>query len=115
MPLQTLPGVDGRPAPDMFLVSGSGFSQARLTAIVGTELPAASVTFRAGVLGVFIAACFGLLNLIFGLALGARDRELTLARLTVMGYDRPRSLVMLQELPAVVVAAAAAAACALAP
>jgi putative ABC transport system permease protein len=132
MPLQTLPGVDGRPAPDMILVSGSGFSQARLTAIVGTELPAASVTFRAAVLaglvnsplpsvavhlmllGVFIAACFGLLNLIFGLALGARDRELTLARLTVMGYDRPRSLVMLQELPAVVVAAAAAAAGALA-
>jgi putative ABC transport system permease protein len=132
MPLQTLPGADGRPAPGTILVSGSGLSQARLAAVVSTELPAASVTFRAAVLaglvssplpsvavhlmllGVFAAACFGLLNLVFGLALGARDRELTLARLTVMGYDRPRSLVMLQELPAVVVAAAAAAACALA-
>ena len=132
MPLQTLPGADGRPAPGMILVSGPDLSQARLTAVVGTELPSASITFRAAVLaglvssplpavavhlmllGVLTAACFGLLNLIFGLALGARDRELTLARLTVMGYDRPRSLVMLQELPAVVVAAAAAAGCALA-
>ncbi|MGH3224898.1 MAG: hypothetical protein ACRDPY_40505, partial [Streptosporangiaceae bacterium] len=117
MPLQTLPGAAGRPALGTILVSGSGLSQARLTAVVSTELPAAGITFRAAVLagltssplasvavhlmllGVYAAACFGLLNLIFDLALGARDRDLTLARLTIMGYDRPKSLVMLQELP----------------
>jgi len=132
MPLQTLPGADGRPAPGMILISGSGISQAKLANLVSTELPAASLTFRAVVLaglldsplpsvavhlmllGVFAAAGFGLINLIFGLALGDRDRKLTLARLRVMGHEQPRSLIMLQELPAVLAAVIAAAACALA-
>jgi hypothetical protein len=131
MPLQTLPGADGSPAANMILISGSGISQAKLAAVVSTELPAASLTFRAAVLaglvksplpsvavhlmlfGGFAAAGFGLLNLIFGLALGARDREMTLARLRVMGHQQTRSLIMLQELPAVLAAIAAAAACAL--
>jgi putative ABC transport system permease protein len=131
MPLQTLPGADGGPAANMILISGSGISQAKLAAVVSTELPAASLTFRAAVLaglvksplpsvavhlmlfGGFAAAGFGLLNLIFGLALGARDREMTLARLRVMGHQQTRSLIMLQELPAVLAATAAAAACAL--
>jgi putative ABC transport system permease protein len=132
MPLQTLPGADGHPAPDTILISGSGISQGKLAAIVSTDLPAANLTFRAAVLaglvtsplplvavhlmllGAFAAAGFGLLNLIFGLALGARDRELTLARLKVMGHEQARSLIMLQELPAVLAAVVAAAACALA-
>jgi len=132
MPLQTLPGADGRPTPDTILISGSGISQGKLAATVSTELPAASLTYRAAVLaglvtsplplvavhlmllGAFAAAGFGLLNLIFGLALGARDRELTLARLKVMGHEQASSLIMLQELPAVLAAVAAAAACALA-
>jgi putative ABC transport system permease protein len=132
MSLRTLPGANGRPAPDMILISGSGINQAKLSAIVSTELPAASLTFRAAVLsglvssplplvavhlmllGVFAACGFGVVNLIFGLALGARDRELTLARLKVMGHKRGRSLILLQELPAVLAAAVAALACALA-
>ena len=52
--------------------------------------------------------------MIFGLALGARDRDLTLARLAVMGYDRDTRLVMLMALPATLAAFAAAAGCALA-
>jgi putative ABC transport system permease protein len=132
MPLQTLPGADGHPAPDTILISGSGISRGKLAAIVSTELPAAGLTYRAAVLaglvtsplrlvavhlmllGAFAAAGFGLLNLIFGLALGARDRELTLARLKVMGHEQARSLIMLQELPAVLAAVVAAGACALA-
>jgi hypothetical protein len=131
MPLRTLPGADGRPAPGMVLISGSGINQAKLGAVVSTELPAASLTFRAAVLaglvksplplvagrlmlyGGFAAAGFGLVNLIFGLALGARDREVTLARLKVMGHEQTRSLIMLQELPAVLAAIVAAAVCAL--
>ena len=132
MPLQSLPGANGSPAANMILISGSDISQAKLAAVVGTELPAASLTFRAAVLaglvksplpsvavhlmlfGGFAAAGFGLLNLVFGLALGARDREMTLARLRVMGHQQTRSLIMLQELPAVLAAIVAAAACALA-
>ncbi len=132
MPLQTLPGAGGRPAPGLILISGAGINQAKLAAVVNAELPAASLTFRATVLaglvasplpsvavhlmllGVFVAAAFGLLNLIFGLALGARDRELTMARLKVMGHQQPKSLIMLQEVPAVLAAVIAAAACALA-
>jgi hypothetical protein len=47
-------------------------------------------------------------------ALGTSDRALTLARLTVMGHERATRLVLLEALPAVVVAVAAGAACALA-
>jgi putative ABC transport system permease protein len=131
MPLRTLPGANGRPAANTVLISGSDINQAKLTAVVNRQLPAASLTFRSVVLaglvksplpsaavhlmllGVFAAAGFGLLNLIFGLALGARDRELALARLEVMGHRRPRSLILLQELPAVLAATIAAAVCAL--
>ena len=49
-----------------------------------------------------------------GVALGSSDRALTLARLTVMGHERVTRLVLLEALPAVVVAVAAGAACALA-
>ena len=45
---------------------------------------------------------------------GSRDRELTLARLSVMGYEGDTSLVLLMALPAVLAAFAAAAGCALA-
>ena len=60
------------------------------------------------------AAGFGLFILMLGVALGASDRALTLARLTVMGHERATGLVLLEALPAVVVAVAAGAACALA-
>jgi putative ABC transport system permease protein len=51
---------------------------------------------------------------VFGLALGAGDRKLTLARLSVMGYERDTWLALLMALPAVLAAFAAAAGCALA-
>ena len=53
------------------------------------------------------AAGFGLFILMLGVALGASDRALTLARLTVMGHERATGLVLLEALPAVVVAVAA--------
>jgi hypothetical protein len=46
-------------------------------------------------------------------ALGASEQALTLARLAVMGHERATRLVLLEALPAVVVAVAAGAACAL--
>ena len=132
MPLRTLPGALGRPAPNLVLVTGADINQAKLSRLVSTALPAASLTFRADVfsalgsvpmqhaaallmtLVVFAAAGLALLNLVFGLALSARDRELMLARLSVMGYERDTRLVLLMTLPAVLVAFAAAAGCALA-
>src|SRR4029077_14479808 len=65
-------------------------------------------------LAIATAAGFGLFILMLGVALGTADRALTLARLTVMGHERATRLVMLEALPAVVVAVAAGAACALA-
>ena len=50
--------------------------------------------------------------MILGLALGSAERGLTLARLTVMGHERPAGLVMAEAMPAVVAAMAAGAACA---
>jgi len=95
-------------------------------------LPGASTTFRSVALAalagsplqhgadlilpltIATAAGFGLFILMLGVALGTSDRALTLARLTVMGHDRATQLVLLEALPAVVVAVAAGAACALA-
>src|ERR1700728_3559514 len=59
------------------------------------------------------AAGFGLFILMLGVALGASDRALTLARLIVMGHERATGLVLLEALPAGVVAVAAAAGVAL--
>jgi putative ABC transport system permease protein len=132
MPLRTLPGVLGQPTPNLVLVTGSGMDRAKLSRVIGKALPAATLTFRADVLNGLgsaplqhaaallmtltagAAAGLALLNLVFGLALGARDRELTLARLSVMGYARSARLVLLMALPAVLAAVVAAAGCALA-
>jgi putative ABC transport system permease protein len=131
MPLRTLPGVLGRPAPNLILITGPDIDRVRLSRLVSRALPAATLAFRADVLNslgsaplqhaaallmtltAVAAAGLALLNLVFGLALGARDRELTLARLTVMGYARGARLVLLMTLPAVLAAFAAAAGCAL--
>jgi putative ABC transport system permease protein len=132
MPLRTLPGVLGQPTPNLVLVTGSGMDRAKLSRVIGKALPAATLVFRADVLNGLgsaplqhaaallmtltagAAAGLALLNLVFGLALGARDRELTLARLSVMGYARSARLVLLMALPAVLAAVVAAAGCALA-
>jgi putative ABC transport system permease protein len=132
MPLRTLPGALGRPAPNLGLVTGAHIDRAALSRVVSKDLPPATLSFRSDVLRglgsaplqhaaallmtltAVTGAGLALLNLIFGLALGARDRELTLARLTVMGYDRDTRLVLLMALPAVLAAFAAALGCALA-
>jgi putative ABC transport system permease protein len=131
MPLRTLPGVLGQPVPNLVLVTGPDLDRSKLSRLIGTALPAATLTFRADILNglgsaplqhaaallmtltAAAAAGLALLNLVFGLALGARDRELTLARLSVMGYARSAGLVLLMALPAVLAAFAAAAVCAL--
>ena len=132
MPMRTLPGVLGRPTPNLALITGTDIDRSKLSGLIGTALPPATITFRTDVLNglgsaplqhaaallmtltAVLAAGLALLNLVFGLALGARDRELTLARLSVMGYEGDTSLVLLMALPAVLAAFAAAAVCALA-
>ena len=129
---RTLPGVLGQPKPNLALITGTGIDRAKLSQLVTKALPPATLSFRTDVLDALgsaplehaaallmtltaiIAAGLALLNLIFGFALGARDRELTLARLSVMGYERDTRLVLLMALPAVLAAFAAAAGCALA-
>jgi putative ABC transport system permease protein len=131
MELQTLPGLYGQPQPNRVLVAGSGIDDAQLTAVAGKVIPGNITTFRSTVLAgltssplqhgaaVIIAAtiaataAFGLFIVILGLALGSYERELTLARLTVMGHERATGLVMAEALPAVAAAIIAGAACAL--
>jgi putative ABC transport system permease protein len=132
MPIQRLPGPQGIPVVNRILITGGGISTAAMSAVVGRQLPGASTAFRsvglaalagsplqrgAGLilpLAIATAAGFGLFILMLGVALGTADRALTLARLTVMGHERATGLVLLEALPAVVVAVAAGAACALA-
>jgi putative ABC transport system permease protein len=132
MPMRTLPGVLGRPVPNLALITGPDIDHAKLAKLVSEILPPATLSYRTDVLNglgsaplqraaallmtltAVIAAGLALLSVAFGLTLGARDRELTLARLAVMGYDRDTRLVLLMALPAVLAAFAAAAGCALA-
>jgi hypothetical protein len=65
-------------------------------------------------LTILTAAALGLGTLVIGLALGSAERELTLARLTTMGHEKPLRLLVAETLPAVLAAAVAGLACALA-
>ncbi|MGD0067108.1 MAG: FtsX-like permease family protein [Streptosporangiaceae bacterium] len=112
MPLETLPGPSGQPAPDMILVTGSSIDDARLTAVASKVIPGNDTVFRTEVLAslassplqhgaalvvvltIATAAGFGLFIVILGLAIGSAERELTVARLTVMGYERPVKLAL---------------------
>ena len=132
MPLRTLPGVLGQPTPNLALITGPDIDRAKLSRLVSSALPPATLAFRTDVLNglgsaplehaaallmtltALIAGGLALVNLVFGFTLGARDRALTLARLNVMGYERDTTLVLLTALPAVLAAFAAAAGCALA-
>jgi hypothetical protein len=132
MPIRRLPGPRGVPAVNKILITGSGISTAAMSAVIARQLPGASTTFRSVALAtlagsplqhgadlilpltIATAAGFGLFILMLGVALGTSDRALTLARLTVMGHERPTRLVLLETLPAVVLAVAAAVACTLA-
>jgi putative ABC transport system permease protein len=131
--IQRLPGPLGVPAVNRLWITGSGISTAAMSAVVARQLPGTSTTFRSVALAaltgsplqhgaglilpltIATAAGFGLFILMLGMALGAADRALTLARLTVMGHEQATRLVLLEALPAVVVAAGAACALALPP
>jgi putative ABC transport system permease protein len=130
MPQQGLTGLGGRTGDNMVLVTGSSINDARLSAVVATQMPGALIRFRSAVLSglvnsplqhgavvvvtltVAAATGFGLFILVFGLALGSADRELTLARLTVMGHERPTGFVLAEVMPAVLAAVVAGAVCA---
>jgi len=132
MPLETLPGPGGQPAPNMVLVTGSSIDDNQLTAVADKVIPGNITTFRSAVLAsldssplqhgatlivaltIATAAAFGLFIVILGLALGSAERELTLARLTVMGHDRPTGLALAETMPAVLAAVVAGAVCAVA-
>jgi len=130
MPQLTLPGPAGQPAPNLVLVSGSAIDDSQLTALVNRIIPGSTITYRSAVLNSLTnsplphgaalivaftlaeAAVLGLLTVILGLTLGSAERELTLARLTVMGHERETSLVMAEAMPAVLTAVVAGAVCA---
>ena len=130
MASQTLPGPAGQPAPSMVLVSGSSIDRAQLTVVADRVIPGNYTTYRTAVLaslassplqhgaGLIIvltiatAAAFGLFIVILGLALGSAERELTLARLTVMGHERPTGLLLTEAMPAVLAGVVAGAVCA---
>ena len=124
-----------QPAPvNEMLLAGGSIDRARLTAVVRRTLPNGVVSFRSDVLtalsggplqhGAFtlfslalvVAAILGLAVMLLELALGAAERDATLARLAVMGLGEGQRawVVALEVLPAVIAAAVAAWACALA-
>jgi putative ABC transport system permease protein len=132
MPLETLPGPSGAPVPNMILVTGSSIDDRQLTAVASKVIPGNLTTFRTAVLAslassplqhgavlivaltIATAAAFGLFIVILGLALGSAERELTQARLTVMGHERPVELALAETMPAVLAAIIAGAVCAVA-
>ncbi|HUD35973.1 MAG TPA: hypothetical protein VMR14_03685 [Streptosporangiaceae bacterium] len=122
----------GSLVPNQVLVTGP-VQAARLGAVVARQLPGATtITYRSAVLAALTgatlprgayttfaeaavaAAGFGAIILLIMLALGARPRELTLARLFTMGLSRwqARALVVAEALPAIAAAAIGGAVCA---
>ncbi len=121
-------------AVNEMLLTGSGIDRARLTTVVRQRyLRRRTVTFRSDVLAglsgaplqhgavavitlsVVVAAVLGLVIMLLELALGAAERDATLARLATMGLGEGQRarVVALELLPAVIAAAVAAWACAL--
>jgi hypothetical protein len=114
--------------PNLMLLNGPQIDTAKLRALVKKMLPEATTTVRSELLrqltgaavqrGAFllfalalgVAAGLGLAVMLLQLALGAADREATLARLATMGFagGRRARLVVLEVLPAVIAAAVAA-------
>jgi putative ABC transport system permease protein len=135
MPLSALRSSATPPAPiptNELLLTGSGIDRARLATVVREMIPGGVTTFRSDTLnslstaplqhGTFllfelalvVAAALGLAVMLLELALGAAEREATLARLATMGLAEGQRVrvVALEVLPAVVAAAVAALACA---
>ena len=125
------------PAPLGFnelLLAGAGIDKARLTTVVRDMIPGGGVTFRSDILnslttaplqhGTFVlfalalavTAGLGIAVMLLELALGAAEREATLARLAVMGLGEGQRarVVVLEVLPVVVAAGIAGWACAVA-
>jgi putative ABC transport system permease protein len=137
MPLAAIKSASTSPAPvpvNEMLLTGGSIDRARLTAVLRHMLPDGVATFRSDVLSaltsgplqhgaftlfslaVVAAAILGLAVMLLELALGAAEREATLARLATMGLGEGQRawVVALEVLPAVIAAAVAAWACALA-
>jgi hypothetical protein len=133
MPLQTLPGSNGgAPSPNELLVTGPAIDHARLAAVASRVVLGSSISYRSTALAALAAsplqhgagliitltiatsAGLGLFIVILGLALGAAERRLTLARLTVMGHQRPAGLVVTEVMPGVLAAVVAGIVCAVA-
>jgi len=133
MPVTAIHGFTGPLPLNELLITGTSIDMARLSAVVRTMLPGAATTLRSDILkaladaplqhGTFalfelsiaVAAALGLAVMLLELALGAAERETTLARLAAMGLGEGQRarVVTLEVLPAVIAAAVAAAACAL--
>jgi len=131
MPYSAATG-NARQPPTLMLVNGSGLDEHKLSALVSRYLPGASVQYRSSVLaglsksplprnaylafaaGSLTAAGFSLLVLLITLVLGARSRELTLARLGAMGLlsAQGRWLIIAEALPQVLAATIGGIACA---
>jgi putative ABC transport system permease protein len=121
------------PATEM-LLNGGSIDHARLSAVAGHLLFGGTVSYRSDLLaaltggplqhGAFtlftlavgVAALLGLAVMLLELALGASERDATLARLATMGLGEGQRawVVALEVLPAVIAAALAAWACAVA-
>jgi putative ABC transport system permease protein len=124
-------GPDQPPANVMFL-DGPALDAKRLRAVAQRTAPNVTVTLQSDVLaglrssplpsagyvafaeGALVAAGFSVLILLLTLVLGARSRELTLARLATMGLSSGQAsrLVTVETLPSVLAAAVGGIACA---
>jgi hypothetical protein len=136
MPLAAIKSTVTPPEPagvNEMLLTGGSIDRARLTTVVRHTLPGGVATFRSDLLsalvngplqhGAFtlfslaavVAAVLGLAVMLLELALGAPEREATLARLAAMGLGEGQRawVVALEVLPAVIAAAVATWACAL--
>jgi putative ABC transport system permease protein len=139
MPLTAIHSTATPPEPaaalvNELLLSGTGIDGARLTALANDVAPGSDVTLRSDELkslttaplqratfqlfglALVVAAVLGLAVMLLELALGAGEREATLARLATMGLGEGQRtrVVALEVLPAVLAAAVAAWACAVA-
>ena len=121
------------PVPTVLVLTGPRLDQAALVHAARRAVPGAQVTLRSRVLasiagaplphggfvtfaqGAAAAAGFSLLVVLLTLVLGARSRELTLARLATMGLaaDQSRRIVAVETLPAILAAAVGGTVCAL--
>ena len=121
------------PAPTVLVLTGPRLDQAALVRAARRAVPGAQITLRSQVQaaiagaplphggfvtfaqGAAAAAGFSLLVVLLTLVLGARSRELTLARLSTMGLaaDQSRRIVAVETLPAILAAAVGGTACAL--